>query len=155
MSIEFTKEQYEELLLLMALGLYAREAAAEGDAKREAQALAENLEPTKTLFENLLRQAGQFGLEGLVADEGGKPVPSEEFAKKIGEIMNRCGDAEFWHRLETYMGERDFYRYATEEEVRHAEETGQYPEKVHWYYGKYAREFEENGLDRLEISEDE
>jgi len=52
------------------------------------------------------------------------------------------------------LGQRDYEREATKEDAEYTEaHYGMLPEKVHKYYKKYDDEFEEYGIERLEVPE--
>lgn len=76
MKIEFTKKQYEELLLLVGLGNWVRGAAAELHGKYNIK--------MNELEDYIFAKAKEFGVDQAVEVDGdGKATMSDEFAEKI------------------------------------------------------------------------
>jgi hypothetical protein len=144
MKIELTKEQYKELLILVSLGSYIRGAYADkhGEKYNDSEMTA-----------YLLKYAKDFGLEKLVENFKGTLIETDEFGEEIDEIIEEYDEDEFWHRLITLLGQRDFYREADKEELEkiRKSEFGSLPKRIQNYYAKYEKEFEKYGVDRLEI----
>ena len=80
---------------------------------------------------------------------------SEELEDQVEEILQEHGEGEFWHRLEIGLGQRDFMRTLTEEQREKIEKdpVHELPKEIDPMYEKWSKEFEEFGLDRLEVKE--
>lgn len=144
MQIELTNEQYKDLAVLVALGTWVREGIEDMDGAPPSRWA--NLEK-RILFvainENIPNVAEVF--EGQI-------VPADELSHECEEIMEEYNDLQFFHELTLRLGQRDFYREASKEDIKYIEDHhGLMPEKIHTYYRKYDDEFEENDIDRLEI----
>ena len=103
----------------------------------------------------LLSFAKDFSSEDLVEKWEGEIIISDETSEKFQEITDDYEDLIFWDELATKMGKRDFQRSITKEDKKYLKENNNWlPEKIHKIYNKYHDEFEENGIDNLEIKED-
>ena len=81
-------------------------------------------------------------------------MPSDTLSHEYEEILDEYNDEQFWHELSLRLGQRDYEREATKEDAEYTEaHYGMLPEKVHKYYKKYDDEFEEYGIERLEVRE--
>lgn len=143
MRLELSKDEMEELLLLLELGLWVREK--EGELRKDKTELA------KVASDRVWGQIEQSKLAPLARKWRDKIVPSETFSKKVDEVMNRFLEDEFWDELESRLAERDFFKYATEAEAKLARETGELPEKAEWYYRKWRKEFDQYDISRLDV----
>lgn len=146
MKIELTKEQYEELLRLVSLGGYVRGAVADirGEEYDEDR-----------IMEYLLNHAKDFGLESLTEEFHGKLIENDDFSEEVDKMMEDYDEDEFWHGLTIMLGQRDFYRDTPKKELDRIKEgeQGRLPREIQNYYEKYDKEFDEYGIDRLEIKE--
>lgn len=142
----FTEAELREILLSAEAGFRVREAVAE--------AMGADMEPMRDARAAFLRSAKEAGVDDWVAEQDGKPEPTEAFDGLVESILREYDEDTFWIELEGRLGERDFDIYASDEEFAEAEKTGKYPERVVWYHRKYRKEFSEHGIDRLEINED-
>jgi hypothetical protein len=147
MKIELTKEQYKELLVLVSLGSYIRGAYADKhDEKYDDSEMSAHL----------LKYAKDFGLEKLAENFHGKLIEANKFGEEIDNIMEEYDEDEFWHRLITLLGQRDFFRTHTKKDMEKIDKKGKWgalPKEITDYYAKYEKEFEKHGVDRLEIKD--
>lgn len=143
MQINLTKEQFKEMLLAAMLYSWICGSLAEGRG--------EDFSKYEKLTDYLLKIANDEEMFDLVENFEGNLVPSDELAEEEGEIMDKFGEDEFWERLVRYLGKRDFYRDMTKEEKREAKKNNWLPERVHEFYERYNKEFEEYGVERLEV----
>lgn len=146
MKQEFTDEELREIFLSAEVGFHVRATVAEvtGADMRPAQAARQ------VLFSSLSRPEIGDWLE----EKDSETVPAEAFDDLVESVLSAYDDDTFWIELESRLGERDFFLYASDAEVDAAEKTGELPERVEWYYRKYRHEFDRHGTDRLEIDED-
>lgn len=143
LRLELTKAQLEELLLLAELGLWVRES--------EADIRDERADASIEVIDQLWRQAEGLGLSGLTKKWHGKTVPKDGLVKQVETIMEHFLDDEFWDRLETRLGQRDFLREATPSEIRMATVSENFPESLEAYCDKWHREFDRFGINRLTV----
>ena len=144
MKIEFTKKQYEELLLLVGLGNWVRGAAAELHGKYNIK--------MNELEDYIFAKAKEFGVDQAVEVDGdGKATMSDEFAEKIEEMMEEYDEDEFWSELSSRLGRRDYFKTITPEEKEKIEKDQWLTRRVDELYSAYDEEFEKHGIDRLEV----
>ena len=145
MRLELTKEQFRELLKAVIIGVQIREAVAEG---RDAP----GWQKIRDIERYLLSLAGDFDSADMAEYFLNGWIASDEASEELDEELEEYDNQEFWDRLYTTLGQRDFYRTITEEERKFiADNNGLFPERMHVLYKKYARELERHGIDRLEI----
>ncbi|NTW75728.1 MAG: hypothetical protein HGB34_02390 [Candidatus Moranbacteria bacterium] len=147
MNISFSKAQLKDLVFLAELGRFIRE--------RSSDVPDTELDRLwKSVFEPLFAAAQDAGIDGIVSEREGRLVAAGEILDATDEAIAEYDDETFWFELESRLGERDFYLYGSDQEIETAEKTGKLPDRVEWYYRKYRKEFDEYGVDRLEISEE-
>jgi hypothetical protein len=145
MKIELTKEQLASLAKLAYLGNWLANSWRTEDVIEEYDEI-ESL---------VLEAAAKNGLEEYVEfdDEEKKAFPSAELEEKMAETVDFYNDNTFWDQLIYRMADRDYLRKHGEESLEElTTETGMEREKP--LVEKYEKEFNENGLDRLEIRRD-
>lgn len=147
MKIELDKKEFKNLILLVAIGEYIRGGLA--DERGEDFTYWEKIK------EKILNIAKDNDMDEMIEDYKGRIIMSERLSNEVDRIIEDHNESEFWHLLEVRLGQRDFYREATEKELETIEDNhGILPYgKINNYYKKYEEEFEENGLERLEINE--
>ena len=145
MQIELSKEQFKEMLL--AAMFYSWISGGLADEKGEDFKRYEELE------KYFLKIAKDNGFNDLVEKFHGGLLPTDELSELEEEVMDEYDDDTFWHELTTRLGKRDFWRTVTPEEKKEMKKQNWLPERVHEIYEKYEKEFEENGIERLEIKE--
>ena len=152
MKIDLTKEQYINLLEMnhivdSVLGIL-------GDIMPEKTKYKRKSEEITELEDYFISYVKDFGCEDMTEEFHGKTLLKDEIYEKLQEIMDEYDDYVFWNELEVRMGKRDFERTKTEDEEKYMKEKdGWYLERIHEIYEKYRKEFEEHGVDRLEIKE--
>ena len=147
MKIELTNEQFRELLIDVAIGVWIRESVYE-DRGEEFMHISE-------LEDYLVGFADKFGASDMVEDSEGKPMLNEDTTSHlIEDVIDEWKDTEFWDELVMQLGQRDFFRTLTKKQMRDMEAKGEgFPESIRKFYEKYAYEFEKHGIGRLEIVE--
>jgi hypothetical protein len=152
MRIELSKQQFINLLEMSCiansvLGIL-------GDVLPEDTGYKKKSDEMEELEDYLISYAEDFGCGDMIEEFYGKILLKEEIYEYIQEIMDEYDDYIFWDELEIRMGKRDFERTITEEdEIYIKENNGFYPERINEIYEKYRKEFENYGIDRLEIKE--
>lgn len=144
MQIELTNEQYKDLALLVCLGNWVREGIEDMDGAPPSR--------WANLEKRILFAAINENIPNISEIFEGQIVPTDELNHECEEIMEEYNEFQFFHELTLRLGQRDFYRAASKEDIKYIEDHhGLMPEKIHKYYRKYDEEFEENDIDRLEI----
>jgi len=144
MKIELTKEQLETLGKLVFLGNWLANSWRNED-------VIEEFDEVESL---VLAAAAKNGLEDYAEfDEEGKAVPSHELEEKMAEAVDFYNDNTFWDQLIYRMADRDYVRKYGEEAFDELS-TDAGMEKERPLVEKYEKEFNEHGLDRLEVRRD-
>ena len=147
MDISLTKEQLRDLVYLAELGRFIRERSSDVP-EAELDSVWQNA------IEPLLATAKASGMKDIIEEHDGKTIIANDILAATDEAVADYDDETFWFELESRLGERDFYAYGNDAEIEESEKSGKLPDRVEWYYRKYRKEFDENGIDRLEISEE-
>ena len=146
-DIRLSRRQLNELLLVMDIGMWVREAMLEAEDK--------SFDFQHQLQARMYAEADRVGLGKSVERFFGNLGPAAKTSRKVERIMEEYNEDTFWDRLEVDLGKRDFFRSLSDEEREEIENDPQQqlPEKIEWFYEKYGKELEEYGIDRLEIVE--
>lgn len=147
MKINFADRQYKNLIKMAEIGsnIYG----ILGDVISEEYKIQSD--EIDELRKYLLSFAGDFNCENLTEEFRGETIMSDSFSEEMQEVMDDYDDETFWHELETRLGKRDFERTMTEIEEIKTKKDGWYPDRICDIYEKYEKEFEEYGIERLEI----
>ena len=104
--------------------------------------------PAKASHETVPFHRGQV-YNNILETIGGTPlVRLSKLAKEHGALADVLAKLEFFNPLASV---KDRIGFAM---IEAAEKSGKLPDRVEWYYRKYRKEFDEHGVDRLEISEE-
>ena len=145
MNLTLTKKQFEELLQLVHLGGYVRNAVREQEGDYEPK--------RDEAFEDMLYKiAMEQNVPGIERTKDGYIGPTNNLEERWHAIIEAYDEDQFWTELERLLGQRDFERTITAEERREIEKSGWLPKRVHELYEKYSNEFETFGIERLEIN---
>ena len=145
MKIELTNEQLESLVKLVYLGNMMANTWRTKDVIRE-------FDDVESL---VLAAAEKNGLEDYVDfdREEKKRVPSAGLEEEMAEAIDSYDDNTFWDQLIFRMADRDYSRKYGEDALDElTTEEGTRREKP--LLDKYEKEFNEHGLDRVEIRRD-
>lgn len=147
MKIEFTKEQFENLMKLVYLGNWMANASRTDDT----------IEKYENIEDYVFSHAKDFGLEKYVDDEDakdGKFYPTRFFEEEtdVDDLRDEYEDETFWSELPDRLGERDFFKKYSQEEIEKMSRDERFL-KVQECIIKWEEELENNGIDRLEINE--
>jgi hypothetical protein len=145
MKIELTKEQLESLAKLVFLGNWLANSWRNEDVIQE-------FDEVESL---VLAAAKKQGLDDYVEidEEEKKAIPSHELEEKMAEVVDFYNDNTFWDQLIYRMADRDYVRKYGEGAFDELT-TDKGMEKERPLVEKYEKEFNEHGLDRLEIRRD-
>jgi hypothetical protein len=143
MNISFTPEQYKSLLMLTYLGSW--------------MVNAHKVDPDKT-FDDLgmynYSFAQSFGIKDLIESTGdGKYYPTKKFEEIAEEYLDEYDNETFWDELIDRLADRDFvgkYGQTAIEKMTIEERFSNRDE----FEEHYATEFEEHGLDRVTIKDE-
>lgn len=143
MQLELSKEQFKEMLL--AAMFYSWVCGGLADSK------GEDFQKYEKLEEYLLKVAKENNFNDLVEEFEGHLVPDDNLSELVEETISEYDEDTFWFELVNRLGKRDFSRTITSEEKKELEKTDWLPDRIHDIYKKYEEEFDENGIERLEI----
>ncbi len=143
----FTKKEFKELLLTIMVGTFVRSGVLDSHGQ-EFKKIDDQLD----FFLNL---AEEYGYKDLIEYFENSKLPNHKLCHEEEEIMEEYNLHEFWHQLEIMFGQRDFFKSMTKEEKKEMEKEGWFPDRIEKYYEKYRNEFEEYGIDRLRIVDQE
>ncbi|MFA5986960.1 MAG: hypothetical protein WC819_06465 [Parcubacteria group bacterium] len=149
MNIEFTKEQYEQLIKAVYMGNWM------ANANRTDDMITEFAD----IEEYVLSHAKDFGLEHLAAldDEDGQtvvPSPELEADEELDRIIEEYDDETFWEELIERMTIKDIFSSIDEEDVESMKEE-EFVELHETIRTKYEEEFAENGVMNIDLYTDE
>jgi hypothetical protein len=145
MNIQLTKEQLAALVKLVYLGNRMANDWRSDDVIEEYDEV-----------ESLILEAAQkHGLGDYVEfdEETKKAVPSGELEEKMTELVDFYNDNSFWDQLIYRMADRDYVRKFGDQALEELY-TEKGMERERPLIEKYEKEFNENGLDRLEVRRD-
>jgi len=148
MEIKLTKEQYENLLKLVYLGNWmvnAIRSGAEGD---------EQIEKYNEIEQYIFSFAKEAGLEEYIEfdEKYNRFFPTADFEEdpEIEKYLQDYNDEIFWQELADKLGTRDFIREYGKEAIDKMDQEERFI-KLQEFIIKYEEEFEENGIENLEI----
>lgn len=152
-KFEFTKEQYEDLLIMSGiansvLGILG-DALPDTDYKKRSDRM-------ERLEENLLGFADDFDCAAWTQKYEGRNIFNDEmYEKQVTPIMNDYNEHERFDGLANELAWRDFHLDHTEAQMREMEKkNGDYfGVALYDYEKKYWDEFEQYGFDRLIVVE--
>jgi hypothetical protein len=153
MQIELSKGQFENLLKLVYLGNWL------ANAHRNGRAEDPYKEEYNVIEDYIFSYAKQFGFNEYVDDEEavqGKFYPTRIFEEEtdIQELIDEYDEETFWDELIDRLGERDFHRHYSKEEIQKMSRDERFG-KLYEFIDKCADEINENGIERLEIKKDD
>ncbi|WJY26384.1 hypothetical protein [Sporosarcina trichiuri] len=139
MKINFTKKQYKQLLDLVYLGEWTANSAKEEDERHIGY---------EELFQYICSFAKDFGSEDFVVSDKAmaRYFLTREYEEQLEPIIQENDNEVFWNELAGRLARRDLARtqnvFASEGDA-----TAKYFETA----GNYEIEFENNGLENLEL----
>lgn len=147
-KIELTKEQYESLIKLVYLGNWMINAIRSGAPGDERVKKYDDIEQYIYFF------AEEIGLEKYVEfdKESNQFFPTKEFEESadIEQYREEYDDATFWEELIHRLARRDFIKEYGEDVIRKMD-WKERMEKEDPFIEKCEKEFEENGIENLEL----
>ncbi|MFH1030794.1 MAG: hypothetical protein V1770_06080 [bacterium] len=148
MQIEFTKEQYLKLMKLVYFGNWVVNATRNPN---------EQLEEYREIENYIFSFASEFGFDDFVDEEEkdkGIFYPTRIFEEEtdIPELLEYYENEVFWEELIDRMGDRDFLREYGEAAIEEMAPEERFVKAME-FQQKYDEEFEENGIERLDVME--
>ena len=145
MQIEFTKEQYRVLLLLTCLGEWMI----------NAHRVDTRDEDATELLNHILKYHKDFGETELVDPEPdkGRFYESKKMDEWMYHFVDEYDNEVFWDELIERLAERDFLKRYGENGIRKMT-TEERLNKFDEFEEKYSCEFENSGLENLNITMD-
>jgi hypothetical protein len=145
MKIELANEQLASLAKLVFLGNWLANSWRNED-------VIEEYDEVESL---VLAEAAKHGFEDYVEfdEEEKKAFPSHELEEKLTETVDFYNDNTFWDQLIYRMADRDYVRKYGEEAFDDLT-TDKGMDKERPLVEKYEKEFNEHGLERLELRRD-
>ena len=147
LTIELTIAHFKILLKSVYLGEWMANAFRTDDRKKEYE-----------LIQNLVfSHCKDIGLEKYVSHEesdGSHYYPTADFEESmdVDNLIEEYNDDLFWDELAERLGEKEFFKKYSKEEILNMNEVEWYT-KLYECIGKFYNEFAMNGLDRLGIEE--
>ncbi|MBL7131158.1 MAG: hypothetical protein ISS45_07135 [Candidatus Omnitrophica bacterium] len=149
MNIELTKEQFKTLFKMVHLGEWMINGIRTSD---------EYIKEYEELNDFIFSFAKEAGLEKWVKfdETSGKFNPSLEFDEnaEINNFIDESNNEIFWAELPDRLGRRDFVREYGEDAIKKMDRNERFL-KHREFACRYEDEFCKNGINRLEIKEDE
>ena len=147
MKIEFTKEQYENLMKLVYLGEWMANAHRTDD----------RIEKYDELQRYVFSFAKDFGLEKHVDDEeigDGNFYPTRFFEEEtdVDKLHEEYDEDTFWTELPERLGERDFFKKYSKKDWEKMTREERFL-KIQECVIKWEEELEKYGIERLDIKE--
>jgi len=145
MQIEFTKQQFKEMLLASMLYHWVYGGLADRNG--------EDFKKFSKLEEYLLEIAEKENMTKLFERFHGQLISNNKLDIEQTKIIDEYEDDVFWNELTTLFGKRDFFRTITKKEEKELKKRKWMPERIHNIYKKYREEFEKHGIERLKIED--
>lgn len=147
MKINLTKKQYALLIKMLYLGDWMINAIKVEDERNKE---------VDELHSYILSFAKEYGMENMAdKNEGGFfPSGAMDEDELVEESRENYNGEIFWEELIDRLAERDFRRKYSGKEIQAMKDWIERAGHKDEFTEKYAEEFEENGLNRLEISND-
>ncbi len=146
MKIHFSKKQYWDLLRAVYIADWVANAICEEDMKED--------DGIKEIRNYIFTFAKELGYEKYVVYDKkmGRHFATFDLddEPKVRELIDRFEDHCFWDELSERMGERDFLRNHTKNEIEKMDEM-EYISKLKSLEDAWADEFETYGLSRLKV----
>ena len=141
MNIEFTKEQYENLLKLVYLGDWLVNSFR-----------TDRVPEFEDLEKYAYSLAKDFGLEKLVVldSETKEYLPADCLEELVNHYIEAYDEDKFWDELCHSLGQRDFIRHYGQAAIQKMKLEEMFQKEAEFVH-KYAEEFEKHGLKNLEI----
>lgn len=145
MQIEFNKKQYENLLKLVYLGNWMANAHRADD----------RIEKFEELEHYIFSFAKDFGFPKYADAEmvgDGKFYPTRKFEEEteVHDLHDDYDNETFWHEIADRLSRRDFVRKYSMGEYKNMDTEERF-EKMQEFDDKWDDEFEEYGIERLEV----
>lgn len=142
MTIDIPPEDVRRLLAWAHIGYYL--AAAVGEERGQSG------EADHALQQRLFLAALHEGRTDLVEEFEGMAAPTDAFDAQVHDVMEEYVDMEFWDHLERLLAQRDLARAYTTEQLQ-ALSPEEHSRLLEQRARRYADEFSDHGIERVEI----
>jgi len=145
--VEFTKKQFLALMKAVYLGNWMANAQREDNLKEDYEEIEDYI----------FSLAPKFGFGEYMDHEpsdGGKYYPTRKFEEgtDVDFLHDEYDDDNFWDEICDRFGERDFEKKYTKKEIKEMS-VHERMDKLYECINKWGEEFNDHGIDRLEIKE--
>jgi|WetSurMetagenome_2_1015567.scaffolds.fasta_scaffold08019_2 hypothetical protein len=143
MNIPFSETQYRTLLNIVHLGEWLA----------NARRTDEGIKDITAIEQYVYSFASAFGMDDLVTREGSEFVPTSELEDPLFPIIDAYDDEGFWDKLVEVLAARDLtaeHGITGIKKLDHDKLADQMDERA----AVYEEEFEEYGVERLQIVEE-
>jgi hypothetical protein len=143
-DIPFTEKQYSALLKIVFLGEWVANAQKSGMEDREIRGIEQYI----------YSFAEAFGANDRIAGDGKMYHPTRTMDEAVLPIVEEYDEEQFWDTLIEMLAERDLALEHGEQGVRKLDPQ-EYADQMEERASVYEEEFEEFGVSRLQILEEE
>lgn len=145
MKIEFTKEQYENLIKLVHVGNFVINGIRVGE---------DEITQYNDLESYIYKHAKDFDLANLVAEEDGEFYPSQELEadEDLEQYMEEYTEEIFWDELGDRLAVQAILEHYDDESLNKMDAEQQFFLRMH-VADQFQEEFEENGLEKVRVSD--
>ncbi len=145
MKVEFTKEQFKNLMKLVYLGNWVANATRTED----------RIEKYEKIENYIYSFAKDFGLEKYVeSEEASKekfyPTIFFEEGTDVNKLIEEYDNELFWAELSDRLGSRDFYNKYSEKELKKMTAEERFVKREN-HVGFWEEEFYKNGIERIVV----
>jgi len=146
MKINFTKKQYWDIIRATYIADWVANAICEADMKED--------DGIKEIRDYLFSFAKEMGCEDFIEydKDMGKYYATFDLDDEpsIRELIKRYDDHSMWEELIDSLGDRDFFRKYTKEEIQNMSDDDRFIKRMECD-DVWEEEFGKNGVERLEI----
>ena len=146
MKINFTKQQYKHLMRAMYFADWVTNAVCVDDEEKD--------KGIQEISDHVYSFAKEFGFEKYVelSKSGEEYYTTNAFDEELSvrNLINRYDDEAFWGEISDRLGERDFHRRYSDDEIQKLSDEERFI-KLQECIIPYEIEMEENGLEKLEL----
>lgn len=150
MNIEFTKEQYENLVKMITIATTVLDVVNEEIYEDEAPIFDDEIQAMRELEQYILSKHKDFDFHKVFVDAGNIYTVTYEIEEEVLLLIELYEEYSFWEELTYRLARRDVIEEYGENEVNNMDPL-QLSELEESYLSKYREEFSQYGIDRLRI----
>lgn len=146
MKINFTKKQYLSLMKLVYLGNWL------ANASRLQDEQIKEYEETEGYIFSFAKGFGHSRYVEHEPEDGDRYFPTRYFEEEadVRGLIEDYDNETFWQEAADRFGDRDFIKKYSEEAIEKMDRDERFVKRMECEE-KYEKEFEENGIERMEI----